>query len=42
MAPLQPATNDNLASGINAVDLEYRLGDIEPMVVTVCMLGSSE
>src|SRR5665213_2504616 len=29
ITPLQLATNDHLASGINAVDLEYRLGDIE-------------
>src|SRR5664279_3374669 len=29
MAPLQLTADNHLASGINAVDLEYRLGDIE-------------
>ena len=29
VAPLQLAANDNLASGINAVNLEDRLGDVE-------------
>jgi hypothetical protein len=29
MATLQLATNDHLAGGVNAVNLEDRLGDIE-------------
>ena len=29
IAPLQLAANDHLAAGINAVNLEYRLGDVE-------------
>jgi hypothetical protein len=29
VATLQLAANDNLASGINSVDLEDRFGDIE-------------
>jgi len=29
VAPLQLAANDDLASGINAVNLEDRLGDVE-------------
>ena len=36
---LQLAADDHLANGINSVNLEDRLGDVEPIVVPVC-LGS--
>jgi hypothetical protein len=34
--------DNHFASGINSVHLEDRLGDVNPIVVTVCMGSSSE
>jgi hypothetical protein len=42
VAPLQLVADDHLASGINSVNLEDRLGDVETDVVIVCMGSSSE
>jgi hypothetical protein len=42
LATLQLAADNQLAGRINAVHLRDWLGDIEPIVVTVCMFGSSE
>ena len=42
VAPLQLTAEDYLATGINAVHLKYRLGNVRPIVVTACMGSSSE
>jgi hypothetical protein len=42
MTTLQLPTDHYLAGGINAVHLKHRFGDVEPIVVTVCIDSSSE
>jgi hypothetical protein len=37
VTPLQLAPDDHLATGVNSVNLEDRLGDVQTDVVIVCM-----
>jgi hypothetical protein len=42
VATLQLAADDHLASGVNSVNLEDRLGDVETDCCDACMASSSE